>query len=290
MMISVDYEKCIDCGRCVDVCPAQIYTWNESAEKKQVLVQYEEMCILCGHCIAICPEDAITHEKLPSKDFLLLEPINITPEMLTNLLLARRSIRSYKSDPVPREVIDQLLNVGIHAGTASNLQNIKFTVVQQTDILVELEDLVIESLWSRISKLGNPIYKRLVRFRYSGSQLQAITRYYESFKRRIERKETRGRIFRGAPAAIMLHTSGKGSLQSANCAIAIANMTILAQTTGLGVSWIGFLVEAAFREPRIKKLLEIPDYRHVHGCIIVGYPKYTYKKSVPRNPARVQWF
>ncbi|MFW9997969.1 MAG: nitroreductase family protein [Candidatus Odinarchaeota archaeon] len=289
-MISVDFGKCIQCGRCIAVCPARIYSWDGFKEEKTVLIQDESNCIICGHCVAICPEDAIIHEQLPLEDFQLLDIVDVTPEALSNLLLSRRSIRVYRPDPVPKEVLEKLLNVAVHAGTASNQQNVKFTVVQQPDLLFELEDLVVENLWNQLKRYGNPLFRKRDSFRYTKEQLQVLIRYHDFFKRRIKSGETRGTIIRGAPAAIILSTPGKTSLLAANCALAIANMTMLAQTLELGVCWVGFLVEAASREPRIKKLLGIPDYRHVHGCLVVGYPRYTYKKSIPRKPPRVDWF
>ncbi len=41
----------------------------------------------------------------------------------------RRSIRSYKSDPIPREVMDQLLEALRSAPSAANKQPWKFVVV-----------------------------------------------------------------------------------------------------------------------------------------------------------------
>ncbi|MFQ6124786.1 MAG: nitroreductase family protein [Candidatus Heimdallarchaeota archaeon] len=290
-MIRIDQKKCILCRKCVDVCPSKIFVWKSlKGEAKQVEIEYQELCILCGHCVAICPENAVLHDRLPIQLFTPLESVKITAEALRKLMLSRRSIRAYKPKPVPRIVLEQLLEVAIHAGTASNRQDIAFTVVQDKKILVKLETEVLLTLWNRLKRLGNPFFRRLARIKYGDSNIQAYDRYYNVFKRRMEIKEHLSDIIlRGAPAVIILHTLGKHILDAANCALAIANMTGLAQAMGLGVCWGGFVIEAAHQTLRINKILEIPTSRKIMGCLMIGYPKHQYLKMIPRNQPKVKW-
>jgi nitroreductase len=218
-----------------------------------------------------------------------LEASTITPEALHNLLLSRRSIRAYKLEPVPHALLEQLLEGAGCAPTASNSQNVAITVVQDANLLSDLEDLVISILWSQLKKLGNPITRKLARLKYSKAELQGYDRYYRSFKRRKEENQLRGVIFRGAPCAIMTHVPLKNAMNTANCALAMANMTTLAQTHGLGTCWMGFLIDAANRSAQINKFLRIDESRNILGCIAVGYPKYHYTKSIPRTTPQVSW-
>ncbi len=48
---------------------------------------------------------------------------------LYELLKARRSIRQYKTDPVPREVIERILSAAMEAPSGKNRQNWRFVVV-----------------------------------------------------------------------------------------------------------------------------------------------------------------
>lgn len=50
----------------------------------------------------------------------------------------RRSIRGYKSDPVPEEILNEILQVGNLAPTAKNLQPFHFIVVRDSAKLDEL--------------------------------------------------------------------------------------------------------------------------------------------------------
>ncbi len=54
--VVVDQDKCIGCGECVDVCPADVY---EMQDEKSVPVNMEE-CLGCESCIEVCEQEAIT--------------------------------------------------------------------------------------------------------------------------------------------------------------------------------------------------------------------------------------
>ena len=289
MQININNDDCNLCGHCITVCPAEVYTWSDSTEtEKYVKVINQELCIKCGHCVAICPKEAVLHDYHPNNLFLPLDTVDISTDALKNLILSRRSIRAYKSGPVPADLIEQLLNVSVHAGTASNLQGIQFSVVQEPSLLIEIEDLVIENLWGRLKKIGNPILGKLARLKY-GDSFAGYYRYYQVFKKNLKNGKTRGMILRGAPAVIVVHSIGKEPIRTADCAIATSNMTLMAQILGLGVCWMGFIIDASLKDPRIKAILDIPKSRNILSCITVGYPKYTYKKSIPRKPPEINW-
>lgn len=51
-------------------------------------------------------------------------------EEFYNFIESRKSIRKFKSDPVPKEVLERILNAGMHAPSGKNRQNWRFFVVQ----------------------------------------------------------------------------------------------------------------------------------------------------------------
>jgi nitroreductase len=63
----------------------------------------------------------------------------------------------------------------------------------------------------------------------------------------------------------------------------------MALPMGLGTCWAGFLVVAAARSKKIAEFLQLPAERNVFGALMVGYPKYLYKKTIPPKPRTVQW-
>ena len=57
--VSVDTEKCVGCGECVDVCPVEVY---EIKDCKSSPENYEE-CLGCESCVEVCESNAITVEE-----------------------------------------------------------------------------------------------------------------------------------------------------------------------------------------------------------------------------------
>ncbi len=55
---TVDKEKCIGCGACAAVCPANPNVF-EIKDGKSVVVS-PDSCINCGACVTSCPVQAIT--------------------------------------------------------------------------------------------------------------------------------------------------------------------------------------------------------------------------------------
>ena len=54
--MAYDKERCIGCGRCVEVCPQQVFR----LEDRKALLVDRERCIECGACAGNCPVDALS--------------------------------------------------------------------------------------------------------------------------------------------------------------------------------------------------------------------------------------
>jgi nitroreductase len=54
------------------------------------------------------------------------------PQDLYKLIESRKSIRKYKSDAIPRDILERILNAGMHAPSGKNKQNWRFFVVEGT--------------------------------------------------------------------------------------------------------------------------------------------------------------
>lgn len=54
--LELNSERCIGCGRCIEVCPHQVFLL---AEKRSVIGQRDD-CMECGACQKNCPVNAIS--------------------------------------------------------------------------------------------------------------------------------------------------------------------------------------------------------------------------------------
>jgi nitroreductase/NAD-dependent dihydropyrimidine dehydrogenase PreA subunit len=287
-MIQIDSTKCTKCGFCFEVCPNYVLHLGKSQE---IQVTYPEQCCICGHCVAICPENAVTHKRIPVEKFEDLTVTNIPPEDMRNLLLSRRSIRVFQEKPVPKEVLERLIEVGIHAGTGGNAQTENFVVIQHRKLLSELEKMVIEVLWNKGMKyLGSEIGQKMAKAKLGEEMLRQALPYHHIIRNRRQNKELAGMIFRNAPVVIVIHGLRTNFMAHANCSIAARNMEIMAKTLGLGTCWVGFLpVAAHLAKKKIERYLDIPDDHSIYGAIMIGYPKFEYRKFIPREQREVRW-
>jgi len=61
--IEFDLDKCILCGACVEVCPANARAQEDDLIKRvRREIHYQERCIYCGQCVAYCTtKQGISH-------------------------------------------------------------------------------------------------------------------------------------------------------------------------------------------------------------------------------------
>ena len=48
-----DIKKCIGCRNCVNICPMDVFRFNEDMHKS--VIAYPENCQSCGQCFVNCP-------------------------------------------------------------------------------------------------------------------------------------------------------------------------------------------------------------------------------------------
>jgi len=91
--VRIDYDSCIHCGLCAEVCKGQPLIMAEGRLK----IDNERFfgCIGCGHCMCVCPQDCIqiSGRDMSPEDVLPLPDKASLPgyEQFYGLLLSRRA-------------------------------------------------------------------------------------------------------------------------------------------------------------------------------------------------------
>lgn len=62
----IDYEKCIGCGQCDEICPQKAIRYHKVKK---------HCCIGCGKCVKICPKGAISYLSEPKELADILPPL-----------------------------------------------------------------------------------------------------------------------------------------------------------------------------------------------------------------------
>lgn len=294
-MITLNQEACNHCLLCQAICPNYVFSLKAGPQgKQQVDLTYPDQCCECWQYVAICPRDALFAEGVRREDFEQLPSAEIPADILRSLLLSRRSVRAYKSDVPPTEMIQRLLEVATHGATSSNGQTEGFLIIKDRKFLGELEQLVIQSIWNAGLKymegrLLNKIIIKILTKKYGPEMVRQYRAYFLIIKHRREHNELPGMIFRNAPVVIVAHGLKMNDLAQTNCALAIRNMEMLAVSMGLGTCSVGFLTVASRKSRKINEFLGLPKDRTVYASMMVGYPQYKIKKVPARKSRDVRW-
>ena len=284
--VSISRDDCTGCGLCVERC---VRCFSDRGDEITVLAD-ETNCNLCGHCVALCPTMAITHRKMDMDNFLEIgKDVNFDTDMFIQFVRKRRSHRSFKEKPIPRAVLDKLVDVCRYAPTGSNVQNVELLIIQDRDKIKKLSDLTMASF----QKAFGIIERRVMALRAEGKEIPGDLQYsHDTLMARDQMQEAReaglDTVFHNAPAVLIFHSPAATSAPKDNGVIASTTVTLTAMTMGLESTYIGVFEAASTYRP-IKEELGLPAGHKVFSVLIMGYPSLKYLRSVDRKPIKVRW-
>ena len=169
-------------------------------------------------------------------------------------IMARRSIRKYKDQPVEREKLQQIVECGINAPSGMNQQPWEVRVVDNTDYI-------------------------------NGS-----TEIYKKANPKAAEDPDFKNMFRNAPAVIFVASPKNGSGQL-DCGMLGENMMLAALSLDLGTCCLGgpvrFMKSNEEAAPYLQKLGFSEDYELLYA-LAVGYPDEE-PAPKPRNTEKVKF-
>jgi nitroreductase len=216
----------------------------------------------------------------------------------------RRSIRSFRPDPVPQDVLRELLDVSRWAPSGGNAQPWHFAVLGGSAldaVKARLEERVKASWDGRTFRDVHPDLPR------TGPYPEALVKRVQSLRERInssvfpsgegdpdalmvEYREKSQRFF-DAPNAIIIYTDDSSPTVMGAVGIVSQTICLAALHFGLGTCIMGQTI----MWPEIyRELLEIPEGKPIATSIAIGYPDMNVPINTferPREPleALVDW-
>jgi nitroreductase/ferredoxin len=276
-------------------------------------------CTGCGHCICVCPANAIRFEandalsskkpeSLPSaKEALLSEdgpsfalktwefegvsdpPSLCSYDTILKFLSSKRSVRHYTGEEIPKDMIEAVLYAMKYAPTGHNLQANRYLVIRES---VKIRRIIEETA------SGFKRFRTLVRMRkllkpFIGSAMYEIMNNpglvsgLNDLMSRCRRGEDP--ILHSAPAVVISYYPSLGPLSLLDPTIAFTYGMLAAHALGLGTCWIGFSIQALWKNRRMKQYLGVPKDMVVTGVMTLGFPAMQYMRIPPRKAASVKW-
>ncbi len=270
--IKVDQETCSRCGICATVCPGVIGMGSNGPQAVR------DLCVGCGQCVAVCPTGALDNTNTPlANQVSVAGNAVLDPDRAAGFLRSRRSIRNYQPKRVAREKLLQLLDIARMAPTACNSQGVSYHVVDNPAILQKISAVVMD--WTEDQLNHSPA---MASAKYAPHLAMMVEMY---------RRSGEDVVLRSAPCLIVAaadkHFFATGR---DNTYISFAYLQVFATSLELGTCWAGLFeyCAASGYEPLLQ-LLDLPENLQVTSGMMVGYPQFTYKRWVERNPLQVTW-
>ena len=261
-MVVIDEKKCIGCGLCAADCIAQNIVIEGKAHIKKE-------CFQCGHCVAVCPKGAVSIPEYDMADVeeYDAESFTLQSEAVLHSIKFRRSIRNYKPEAVPEEVLRMLADAGRYTATAKNSQGNGFVFVQK-----EVNGLK-ERVWQFIDDIAHKDIR----------EIDKAFLPYLVFNQRRKKDATDDYLFRNAP--VVLYVVSDSALDAG---LAAQNMEMMGVSLGLGMLYNGYLARVSDADAELKQWLGIAD-RKICACMLLGYPAVHYARTAPRKPTEIIW-
>lgn len=182
------------------------------------------------------------------------------------VLLTRRSIRRYKSDPIPESDLREILEAGLYAPSAINLQHWYFVAVQNPDTMEEVRQIM-----GGVVEKFTPVLKQ--RFARNPEQIEITNKFLVTLG--------------GAPVCVLVfmlkpdYPDRDGAMQSVSAAI--ENVLLAAWDKGIGSCWLSAPQRMGFGPVFQERFA--PGKGEFVAAITLGYPDQE-GKLPPRRDGR----
>jgi nitroreductase len=184
----------------------------------------------------------------------------------------RKSTRVFRSDPVSRETLEEILKLTIHAPSAINLQPWEFTVVTGEEkerlsrrLIKAYREKQIACSPGNVKPLPKTYGKR------GAKTLEMMNPFFEEIGVQSNQFINEGSCrFYGAPVAIIICLDDSFSkARNVDIGVVLGYFLLAAHNFGLATCPVGLIT--AYEED-VKDLLNIPNNKNVVIGVALGYP------------------
>lgn len=174
-------------------------------------------------------------------------------DALRDVIDSRRDIRRYRPDPVPADLVEQILTAGHHAPSVGHSQPWRFVVIQDQTTRDRAAHLADRARLAQAEHLTEDRAARLLDLKLEGLR-EAPVGIVVACDRRT-------------PATGILGRASFPDTDLWSCATAIQNMWLTARALGLGMGWV-----TLFDPADLTALLDLPAGVETLGWMCLGWP------------------
>ncbi len=180
-----------------------------------------------------------------------------------------RALRRFKPDPVPDDLLFQLMDAAIRAPSGQNAQDWRFICVRDQQVKNQMHE------WAQ-----TPWRRYQARYADKPEQIDSLPRSQRLSLRSVEHLVQH---FRETPVVVIAcGLTGRHSTPGGSIFPAIQNLLLAARGLGLSGSVFNFPLS---HEQELRDLLKIPDTNDIFCVLPIGYPS-DHHGPVRRKPVK----
>ena len=176
-------------------------------------------------------------------------------QIVTDVMMSRRSIRAYKDSAISRETMDEILRCGINAPNGKNLQSYEIRVIDSPALIDSITAAVVKDQPEVGARAG--------------------------FKN----------IFVGAPCVLCIAYDTTYDMAQVDCGLLGENIILAAWAKGIGSCCLGssarMLKDSPSAKPFLQRISFSEGYELLY-CIALGYPDET-PDAKPRKDDMIRY-
>ncbi len=198
----------------------------------------------------------------------------IENQILTNIK-TRRSIRAFRQERIPEDIIDAIIEAGRFAPSALNRQGWKFVAVSDRRLIRAFSEAARTQLTN--------LYKLSPLLKLFSKELRD-----ERTAAAIKKTATSGddTVFYNAPLIIFIANDSRIRSTGKDCYLAAQNMMLAAHSLGVGSCCIGRA--RAIPGRLLREKLQVEPFYSFNLCAAFGFPVETRRTPPPRREGTVK--
>jgi nitroreductase/NAD-dependent dihydropyrimidine dehydrogenase PreA subunit len=288
LKIKIDPNLCKLCKVCTEICPNVIF--KSETEGISIRPERINLCFACGQCMAACSEKAIQIDGLSyEEDFF---EFSGNGDVFQNLIESRRSIRAFKDKPIPKEDLEKIVEAISFSPPSFPPLKMEIVVVQDKKTIQQnLPEMI--GLYDKLMKgLKSPIGRFIIKRKLGVSKFNTLINHLVPLltaKLPNMKAGSEDAISRNAQALLIFHANKNEENYVVDINIALSFALLKAHSLGIGACVVELVPPPLEKVPGLKQKFGIPGSNEVVASIILGYPKFKYKRGIRRNLKSVKW-
>ena len=179
-------------------------------------------------------------------------------------IMNRRSVRHYDSKPIPKEILEMIINAGNAAPSGMNAQGWRFVIVQDGAFREKLMSLAL------------PRYKKM---------MENAPKEFLDIRKEIDASVS-DPVYYNAP--VIIFVIGSGMTSDFDTPMVCENIMLAARSLDIGSCWVYF-GQLPLDDTQVRKELGLQEGEKVYGPILLGYPKESFPKSPEKKEPKIKW-